>query len=70
MSSEDSKNNLLKGAFLFALLVIISIIEWIKDNPFTTVWMLAVAGYVVYLVQESRNGVSPPPNNQPPSDHH
>ena len=58
---------------LFALFLIACIVEWIDENPYTFIWLLAVLGFVGYRVYLHRNNDdtgTTPPTDPPPSDYY
>lgn len=66
MSSENSTNNFYKGIVAIGLLIILSIVEWIKEHPFTTAWLLAAVAFGAYAFFSSRDGDGPG-STPPPS---
>ena len=65
MSSENPTNNLYKGIVAIGLLIVLSIIEWIKEHPFTTAWLVAAVAFGVYLFasRDSDDPGSTPPRS-------
>ena len=73
MSEERSKSNFNEKLVLGGVLFILIIFEWIEKHPYTTIGIIAIVAFVVYVFVSNRNDgndpTAPPPGDMPPTDH-
>ena len=52
---------------LVAIVSIAFAVEWVEKNPFTTIWLIVVIGFIAYRFLSNRNGDGDTPTTPPPS---
>lgn len=55
MKEENVKSEAGRYGFAILLIVCVALINWIENNPLTTIWIVCVIVYLVFLYRHIKN---------------